>query len=163
MAKEVVELTKEGYDKLVAELEYLKTVKRDESAEKIKVARGYGDLSENAEYDAAKDEQGHVEQRILEIEAQLKVAVVTDTSRRGRGVIGVGSTVTVLNTIGTKTMEATYMIVGSTEFDPVHGKISDDSPIGAALKGHKTGDTVTVELPTGATATLTVKKVENRH
>lgn len=160
MAKEVVELTREGYDKLVAELEYLKTEKRDEIAEKIKVARGYGDLSENAEYDAAKDEQGHVEQRILEIEAQLKVAVIIDSSSRGRGVIGVGSTVTVEYATG---KEATYMIVGSTEYDPIHGKISDDSPIGAALKGHKTGDTVSVDLPIGTTATLTVKKVENKH
>ncbi len=155
MAKEV-ELTQAGYDDLVKELDYLKKEKRAEIAEKIKVARGYGDLSENAEYDAAKDEQGHLEQRILELEATLKNAKIIERSSMTKGTVAVGTTVIVEDANG---KESTYSIVGSTEFDPLHGKISDDSPVGAALKGHKTGETVTVELPNGKTKELKIKKV----
>lgn len=155
MAKEV-ELTQEGYDALVKELDYLKTEKRREIAEKIKVARGYGDLSENAEYDAAKDEQGHIEQHILELEATLKNAKIVDKSSMAKGVVNVGTTVVVVDANG---KEDTYSIVGSTEFDPINHKISDDSPVGAALKGHRTGDKVVVELPNGRTKELTIKKV----
>lgn len=155
MAKEI-ELTQDGYDALVKELEYLKTEKRREIAEKIKVARGYGDLSENAEYDAAKDEQGHVEQRIMELERTVKNAKIMNKGAVTKGTVSVGTKVTVVDEDGD---EETYSIVGSTEYDPLNGKISDDSPVGRALKGHKTGETVTVELPTGKTMQLTIKKV----
>ncbi len=155
MAKEVL-LTQSGYDDLVKELEYLKTEKRRELAEKIKVARGFGDLSENSEYDEAKNEQGLVEQRIMELETTIKNAKIVDKSNMAKNVVGVGVHVVVENEAG---VESAYDIVGSTEFDPLHGKISEDSPVGAALKGHKTGETVTVDLPTGKTIHLTIKKV----
>lgn len=155
MAKEVL-LTQSGYDDLVKELEYLKTEKRRELAEKIKVARGFGDLSENSEYDEAKNEQGLVEQRIMELEATIKNAKIVDKSNMAKNVVGVGVHVVVENEAG---VESAYDIVGSTEFDPLHGKISEDSPVGAALKGHKTGETVAVDLPTGKTIHLTIKKV----
>lgn len=155
MAKEI-ELTQDGYDALVKELEYLKTEKRREIAEKIKVARGYGDLSENAEYDAAKDEQGHVEQRIMELERTVKNAKIMNKGSVTKGTVSVGTKVTVVDEDGD---EETYSIVGSTEYDPLNGKISDDLPVGRALKGHKTGETVTVELPTGKTMQLAIKKV----
>lgn len=155
MAKEVL-LTQSGYDDLVKELEYLKTEKRRELAEKIKVARGFGDLSENSEYDEAKNEQGLVEQRIMELETTIKNAKIVDKSNMAKNVVGVGVHVVVENEAG---VESAYDIVGSTEFDPLHGKISEDSPVGAALKGHKTGETVAVDLPTGKTIHLTIKKV----
>ena len=155
MAKEVL-LTQSGYDDLVKELEYLKTEKRRELAEKIKVARGFGDLSENSEYDEAKNEQGLVEQRILELEVTIKNAKIVDKSNMAKNVVGVGVHVVVENEAG---VESAYDIVGSTEFDPLHGKISEDSPVGAALKGHKTGETVSVDLPTGKTIHLPIKKV----
>lgn len=155
MAKEVL-LTQSGYDDLVKELEYLKTEKRRELAEKIKVARGFGDLSENSEYDEAKNEQGLVEQRIMELETTIKNAKIVDKSNMAKNVVGVGVHVVVENEAG---VESAYDIVGSTEFDPLHGKISEDSPVGAALRGHKTGETVAVDLPTGKTIHLTIKKV----
>lgn len=155
MAKEVL-LTQSGYDDLVKELEYLKTEKRRELAEKIKVARGFGDLSENSEYDEAKNEQGLVEQRIMELETTIKNAKIVDKNNMAKNVVGVGVHVVVENEAG---VESAYDIVGSTEFDPLHGKISEDSPVGAALKGHKTGETVAVDLPTGKTIHLTIKKV----
>lgn len=155
MAKEVL-LTQTGYDSLVKELESLKTEKRRELAEKIKVARGFGDLSENSEYDEAKNEQGLVEQRILELEATLKNAKIVNKSNMNRDIVNVGVNVVVVDE---KNIEKEYDIVGSTEFDPLHGKISEDSPIGEALKGHKVGETVTVELPTGKTIKLTIKAV----
>ena len=110
MAKEI-ELTQDGYDALVKELEYLKTEKRREIAEKIKVARGYGDLSENAEYDAAKDEQGHVEQRIMELERTVKNAKIMNKGSVTKGTVSVGTKVTVVDEDGD---EETYSIVGST-------------------------------------------------
>lgn len=155
MAKEVL-LTQAGYDNLVNELEYLKTEKRRELAEKIKVARGFGDLSENSEYDEAKNEQGLVEQRILELEATIKNAKIVTKDSMDKGTVGVGVHVVVEDEDG---YEDEYDIVGSTEFDPLHGKISEDSPVGAALKGHKAGETVTVELPTGNSMKLTIKHV----
>ncbi len=156
MAKEVL-LTQTGYDSLVQELEYLKTEKRRELAEKIKIARGFGDLSENSEYDEAKNEQGLVEQRIIELEATLKNAKIVNKDNMAKNTVGVGVHVVVVDEDG---FEDEYDIVGSTEFDPLNGKISEDSPVGAALKGHKTGETVTVELPTGSTIKLTIKSVE---
>ena len=155
MAKEVL-LTQSGYDALVQELEYLKTEKRAELAEKIKVARGFGDLSENSEYDEAKNEQGLVEQRILELEATVKNAKIVNKDTMNKDTVGVGVHVIVVDEDG---FEEAYDIVGSTEYDPLNGKISEDCPVGLALKGHKTGETVTVELPTGSTMKLTIKEV----
>lgn len=146
MAKQTV-ITDEGLKKLEAELEELKTVKRKEVAEKIKVALGYGDLSENSEYDEAKNEQAIIEGRIAEIENQLKNVRVLDETEIGTEKVHIGSTVTV-HEKGKKAKE-TYRIVGSTEADPLGGRISDESPIGKALLEHRIGDEVEVETPGG--------------
>lgn len=140
-------ITDEGLKKLEQELEDLKTNKRKEIAEKIKVALSFGDLSENSEYDEAKNEQAIIEGRIAEIEAQLKNVRVLDESELSDGSVHVGSKVDVLNAATKKT--ATYRIVGSTESDPMSGKISDESPVGKALLGHVVGDVVEVEIPAG--------------
>ena len=155
MAKEIL-LTQAGFDELEKELDYLKTEKRAELAEKIKVARGFGDLSENSEYDEAKNEQGLVEQKINEIEYTLKNAKIVSKEDIQASGITVGTHVVTVDGDGD---EDEYDIVGATEYDPFNGKISNDSPIGAALIGHKVGDTVEVELPTGAILTLTIKEV----
>lgn len=154
MAKEVI-VTDEGLKKLEQELEELKTIKRKEVAEKIKVARSFGDLSENSEYDEAKNEQAFVESRIATLEAMLKVAKVVDETDLSTDQVGVGSKVKVLNV--TKNKEVVYSIVGSTESDPLQGKISDESPIGKALVGAKVGDEVSAEVPAGV---LTFKVLE---
>lgn len=155
MSKEIL-LTQAGYDELVAKLDYLKTEKRAEIAEKIKVARGFGDLSENSEYDEAKNEQGLVEQEINEIEYTIKHAKIVNKDDMHKNGINVGAQVTVVDDCDE---EEVYDIVGATEFDPFNNKISIDSPIGAALLGHKEGDVVEVILPTGATMELTIKSV----
>ncbi len=144
--KEIV-LTKEGMAKLREELEYLKTEKRKEVSEKIKEARSFGDLSENAEYDEAKNEQAEVESRINTIVNMLKYARVIDDSEIASDTVGLGVTV-VIREVG-EDDEETYAIVTTTETDPVNNKISQDSPVGSALMGHKVGDTVTVESPAG--------------
>ena len=141
-----IQMTQTGYDELVKELEELKTVKRSEIAEKIKVARGYGDLSENSEYDAAKNEQA--EARIAVLEEQLKHVAIVDTESLSVDVVGVGSKVRVLD----KDMEeeGEYLIVGAMEVGHEMNTISDQSPVGHALIGHKKGETVVVEAPGGA-------------
>ena len=156
MAKEIL-LTQAGYDDLVNKLENLKTVKRPEIAEKIKVARGFGDLSENSEYDEAKNEQGLVEQEINEIEYTLKHAKIVNKEEMHKNGINVGSHVVVVDE---DDFEEEYDIVGATEFDPFNNKISLDSPIGAALVGHTAGEEVEVSLPAGATMKLSIKSVE---
>ena len=148
MAKEVV-VTHEGYKKLEEELDTLKTVKRSEIAEKIKVARGYGDLSENAEYDAAKEEQAVVEARIADLEATLKVARIMDDSDLSLDTVSIGMHVHILAEGDEPDEAEEYDITGSTEADIDQGRISDESPVGAALIGHKTGDKVDVTLPNG--------------
>lgn len=145
MEKEIV-MTYAGLRALEDELEELKTVKRKDVAEKIKVARGYGDLSENSEYDEAKNEQGMVEGRIALLEKMLKQARVIDESDVEADVISIGSHVKIKDDDGD---EDEYDITGSTEADPVNGKISDESPIGSALIGHKAGDKVDITLPNG--------------
>lgn len=144
--KEIV-LTKEGMAKLREELEYLKIEKRKEVSEKIREARSFGDLSENAEYDEAKNEQAEVESRINTIVNMLKYARVIDESEIANDVVGLGVTV-VIREVG-EDDEETYSIVTTTEADPVQNKISQDSPVGKALIGHKAGDTVSVESPAG--------------
>lgn len=145
MAEQVL-MTAEGLQALQAELEERKTVKRKEIKEAIKVARGYGDLSENSEYDEAKDAQAQNETRISEIEETLKHVVLIDESSAKDGV-SVGSTVKVYDVEFDE--EVTYKIVGSTEADPAQSKISNESPVGAALLGHKVGDRVSAVTPMG--------------
>ena len=148
MPKEVV-VTHEGYKKLEQELDNLRTVKRKEVADKIKVARGYGDLSENAEYDAAKEEQAIVEARIADLEATLKVARIIDDNDLSQDTVSIGMWVKIL-AVGDDEDEAEeYDITGSTEADMDYNRISDESPVGAALVGHKAGDEVAVTLPNG--------------
>ncbi len=139
-------LNAEGYKELQDELENLKTVGRKEAAEKIKVARSYGDLSENAEYDEAMSDQAKLEARISELENMLKNAKVFDESSLSKDVIHIGSQVVIVDT---KKNEFSYKIVGYAQADPDNGKISDESPVGKALIGKKVGDEVQVEAPIG--------------
>ncbi len=146
MAKQVM-VTAEGLKQLEEELDYLKGEKRKEIAEKIKVARSYGDLSENSEYDDAKNEQAILEARIVTIEATLKNAVIIDEDSMTNEHIHIGSKMKIENITMGRVME--YKIVGSNESDPSQGKISDESPVGMALLGHSVGDVVEVETPSG--------------
>ena len=147
MASKEVLLTDEGLKKLEEELEYLKTQKRQEVAEKIKHARGFGDLSENSEYDEAKDEQAKVELRIVEIEKMLKNAKIIDNEEINLDIVSVGTKLKIYDFDFDE--EVSYSVVGSTEADPDQGKISDESPIGRALLGRKVGETVDVDTPGG--------------
>ena len=147
MAAKQVLLTDEGLHNLEQELEFLKTERRKEIAEKIKVALSFGDLSENSEYDEAKNEQAKIEARIVEIEAMLKnVEIIEDVKGNAKTVM-VGVKVRVLDEEYGD--ECEYRVVGSTEADPRNGKISDESPVGKALVGKKVGDEVIVEAPGG--------------
>ena len=146
MEKQTV-VTAERHRRLEKELEELKTVKRKEIAEKIKVALSFGDLSENSEYDEAKNEQAIIEGRIAEIEAQLKNVRVLDETELTNETVHIGSTVRMKDTGSGE--EFTYRIVGSTESDPLEGKISDESPVGKAVSGHHVGEVVEVETPGG--------------
>ena len=143
---------------LQEELNYLKTTRSDEVAEQIKVARGFGDLSENSEYDEAKNEQGKLYSRIAELEEILQHVVIVDESTGATNEVTIGCTVTVTSVEDGKT-SFTFKIVGSQEADPMHRIISEESPFGKALLGAKEGDTVTVEAPRGA-ITYTVQKIE---
>ena len=145
MAKSI-SLTKEGLEKLQAELERLKTEGRTEIAEKIRVARGYGDLSENSEYDEAKNEQAKTEARIVELEKMLENVVIIEDGVDS-DTVTIGVTVTVFDEEFEE--ELTYRVVGPAEADPMNGLISDDSPVGKALVGSKVGDEVTAEAPMG--------------
>ncbi len=147
MNKPITVLTKDGVAKLEAELENLKTVKRREVAEKIKVALSFGDLSENSEYDEAKNEQGIVESRIAEIEATLAHAQIIDADDITTEKVGIGNVVKILDIEMEEEME--FQIVGTSEANIDKGQMSDESPIGAALLGHKIGEVVDVEAPSG--------------
>ena len=150
MATKQVVLTSEGLEALEQELEQLKSVKRKEIAEKIKVALSFGDLSENSEYDEAKNDQAIVEARIADIEMMLKNVRVIDESELGNEDIHIGSKVELRVTPeGKAGVVREYKIVGSNEANPLEGKISDESAVGKALLGHKAGDKVTVEVPAG--------------
>ncbi|MBC7462195.1 MAG: transcription elongation factor GreA [Thermoleophilia bacterium] len=139
-------ITQEGYDKLVVELEELTTTKRAEIAERIKTAREYGDVSENAEYDDAKNEQARAESRIIHIEESLRTAkIIGDVDTK---TVGIGNKVTVKEK-GAKSEEV-YSIVGSTEADPLENRVSNESPFGKALLGSKKGDVVEVPAPKGS-------------
>ncbi|MBQ8612031.1 MAG: transcription elongation factor GreA [Oscillospiraceae bacterium] len=158
MAKEYV-VTSEGLVALQQELEQLKTVTRKEVAEKIKEARGYGDLSENSEYDEAKNEQGIVESRIAELESILKIVKVVDDDAMPGDVVGIGSRVTAVDEKG---REKVYEVVSSSEANPLAGKISDESPVGSALLGKRAGTEVDVVLPNGRTSKITIKQVTRK-
>ena len=148
-------LTYEGLKKLEDELENLKVIRRKEVAQKIKEAREQGDLSENAEYDAAKDEQRDIEARIEELEKILKNAEVVDEDEVNLDKISVGCTVTVYDVEFDEEME--FKIVGSTEANSLQGKISNESPVGRALLGCEVGETVTVETQAGDIAYKVLK------
>ncbi len=144
-------ITKEGLRKLKEELDYLKTVRRQEVAQRLKEAISYGDLSENSEYEEAKNEQAFVEGRIIELEQKVKNAkIITEKKADIRHIkeVDIGSTVTVANRTDNDDPE-TYTIVGSTEADPLEHKISNESPIGKALLSKKKGDTVEIASPSG--------------
>ena len=147
-------LTIEGLKELEAELEQLKVEGRKEAAEKIKLAKSFGDLSENSEYDEAMNDQAKLEARISEIEYIIKNARVLDVETLGNENVHIGSTV---KHTEKKKKSYTYTIVGFAQADPAAGKISDESPVGKALIGHKKGDNVTIEVPSG---TLEFKIVE---
>ena len=139
--------TQQGYQDLVDELKYLKLTRREEIKEQIAVARGFGDLSENAEYDEARNEQAKVEARILELESLIENAEIIDESTMDARSISLGSVVKLLDEEFDE--EITYSIVGSNQADPLEQKISDQSPIGRALMGKKAGERVTVLAPAG--------------
>ncbi|MBP1565835.1 MAG: transcription elongation factor GreA [Oscillospiraceae bacterium] len=141
------QMSREGYEKLEQELAYLVTVRRAEVAQKLKEARSFGDLSENAEYDEAKNEQGILEAQIAEMENTLANAEVVDDEDISTNEVGIGSTIEVRRTDRDKIEK--LKIVGTTEADPLQGKISDDSPIGKAAMKKKVGDIFTVEAPVG--------------
>lgn len=145
MANKTFKMTAQGKADLEKELDNLKTEGRIDIAEKLKVARSYGDLSENSEYDEAKSEQAKIEARIAELEYMLDNAVVI--ANGGAGVISMGSKVTVLRKMDNK--EVSFEIVSFSQVDPSAGKISEDSPVGKALVGAKIGETVIVEAPIG--------------
>jgi len=146
--KEIL-LTQEGYQKLEDELELLKTVRRREVAERIKAAISFGDISENAEYDEAKNEQAQVEERIIKLESMLRRAVIIDESQIDVNVVTIGSIVKVYDEAFEEEVE--YTIVGSAEADPYEGKISNESPVGKSLLGRTIGDVVDVHVPDGVT------------
>lgn len=146
MSKQIF-VSKEGYQKLENELEHLKTVKRKEVALAIQKARSFGDLSENSEYDEAKNEQAEIESRIAMLEMTLANATILDDKDIKTDKVSVGNTVKLYN-IATE-QEEEYRIVGSTEADPIESKISDDCPLGKTLLGQRVGDSINVETPGG--------------
>ena len=149
-------ITQEGKDQLEEELHYLETEKRAEIGERIKVAREFGDISENSEYDDAKNEQASVEARIAEINRILSDAVVVTASKRSTKV-NIGSTVT-LDLSG---VERVFTIVGAAESNVKEGKISNESAVGAAIMGHKKGDAIETVGPTGREISIVIKKIEH--
>ena len=155
MAKEVV-VTREGYNKLEQELENLRTVKRKEVADKIKVARGYGDLSENAEYDAAKEAQAHLEEKINRIKVTIAEAKIVDTSRLSTDSVQIFSKVEMTNLANKAKM--TYTIVSESEANLREGKISITTPIAQGLLNHKVGEEVEIKIPRG-TIHLRIDKI----
>ena len=154
-------MTREGLKKLEEEVEYLRTIKRKEVAEKIKQARDYGDLSENFEYDEAKNEQAFTEGRILQIEEMLKKVEVVESEDLIGDIVNVGTKVKVLDLEFNEEVE--YIIVGPTEADPFENKISNESPVGRSLVGHKVDEIIKVEVPDGFAEykILEVSKPEN--
>ena len=151
-----VVVTREGLQRMKEELEYKETTEKMKVAEQLKVAISYGDLSENAEYDAAKNDQAVLEQRITELKAMIENAVVVDESKISTDVVGFGTRVTIVYE-DEPDDEETYTIVGTSESDPANGKLSNESPVGEALIGAHVGETVTAQTPGG---TLRIKVIE---
>ncbi|MDE1548407.1 transcription elongation factor GreA [Jeotgalibaca caeni] len=147
MIEKMYPMTVEGKQKLEDELEYLKITKRKEIVERIKIARSYGDLSENSEYESAKDEQAFVEGRISTLEKMIRFAEIIDDTNVEEDVVSLGRTVTFVELPDEE--EETYSIVGSAEANPLEGKISNDSPIAKALLGKRVGDEVSIATPGG--------------
>lgn len=145
MEERPVLLTKDGLHQLEEELEQLVTVRRGEVAERIRQARDFGDIAENAEYTEAKNEQSLLEGRIATLEGMIRNAVLIEDAPRPPGVVTVGAKVTV----GLEDGDETYSIVGAAEADPLHGRISNESPLGRALMGHRAGDEVEWTSPSG--------------
>lgn len=154
---EKVFISKEGLEEVKERLVYLKSVRRKEVSDKIAEARSYGDLSENSEYDIAREEQATVEAEIFELENKVKHAVIIDPKKINTSKVNVGCTITVLNVKLNK--EFTYKIVGDTESNPAQGIISNVSPIGAGLVGKKVGDVATIKTP-GGMVSLKVLKIK---
>jgi len=150
MREKKVVLTRAGLANLESELQELKLVERRKIAEKIKEARGQGDLSENAEYDAAKEEQARIETRIAELEKMLRNVEIIDDTELDKSKIRIGCTVELLDL--ELNQNVIYKIVGSTEADPMNGKISNESPLGVSLLDHIAGDTIEFMAPKGAVA-----------
>jgi len=157
MQKDVI-LTPDGLVRLKEELEVLSTERRREVAERIKEAREFGDISENSEYDDAKNEQAMLEARIAALEEQLRSAQVIDSSELSTDVVRVGSVVHVKDQASGKSDK--YTIVGSAEANPSQRKLSNESPVGKALIGHKRNETVTAHLPSGAARKLKITKID---
>ena len=151
-------ITPDGLEKLKEEIEYLTTAKRREVAERIKEAREFGDISENAEYDDAKNEQALLEQRIAQLEERLRRATVIDEKDLGTDEVKVGSVVHVKDQKSGNSQK--FHIVGSTEANPAEQKLSNESPIGRALIGHKRNDVVSVDVPRGPKKKLKITKIE---
>lgn len=152
-------VTKEGLQKLQDELDHLKNVRRKEVAEEIKEAISYGDLSENAEYDAAKNEQAFVEGRIIELEQMIKNAEIIKDSKKGGSIVQIGSTVILRDEDKKDAEDEEYTLVGSTEADPFSGKISNESPLGQSILEKKEGDLIEYEAPKGKVR-YKIKKVK---
>lgn len=150
-------LTPEGLRRLEEEVEHLKTVKRKEVAERIKQAKDFGDLTENSEYEDAKNEQAFVEGRIIQLEGMLRNVKVIDNNEVRRDKVSVGCTVIVKDM--TNGEQVSYMIVGTAEADPDRDRISNESPVGKALLGHKKGETVEIRVPAG-TITYSVVDIQ---
>lgn len=140
-------ITQQGFQDLKDQLEHLKVVVRKEVSEKIKTARGFGDLSENAEYDEAKNEQAEVEAKIAQLEEKIKTAQVIDETKINSNAVGLGTKVKILDV--SENEEMSFSIVGSAEADFISGKLSYESPIGNALLNHEVGDVVKVDAPDG--------------
>lgn len=151
-----VVVTREGLQRMKEELEYKETTEKMKVAEQLKVAISYGDLSENAEYDAAKNDQAVLEQRIAELKAMIENAVVVDESKISTDTVSFGTRVTIVYE-DDPDEEETYTIVGTSESDPTNGKLSNESPVGAALVGAHVGETVVAQTPGGA---LRIKVIE---
>jgi transcription elongation factor GreA len=153
-----IPITKEGLSKLQGEIELLSTVKRREVAERIKEAREFGDIAENSEYDDAKNEQALLEQRIAQLEERLRRAIVIDKKDIDTGSVSVGVLVHVKDQKSGESRK--FQIVGPAEADPTDAKLSNESPIGKALLGHKRGDVVSVDVPRGPKKKLKITKIE---
>ena len=156
---EKTKLTQQGLDEFKKELDYLKAEKRNEIAEKIKVARSFGDLSENSEYDEAKNEQAKVEARIAEIENIIKNHEIIELPKANSKIVSIGTKVRILDIEMDE--ECDYQIVGKAEADPMNGKISDESAVGKAILGHKAGETVIANTPAGELSFKIVKIIKN--